>query len=46
MDIGPKKDTPKLSSALRADCYSSACTSDNAPQHKVTKEIQLSNTPV
>ena len=37
-DIDPKKGTSKLSSTLRADCYSSACTSDNAPQHKVTKE--------
>ena len=38
-DIDPKKGTSKLSSALRADCYSSACTSDNALQHKVTNKV-------
>jgi len=38
-DIDPKKGTSKLSSALRADYYSSVCTSDNASQHKVTIEV-------
>ena len=44
-DTIPKEGMSKLDGVLRTIRCSSACTSDNAPQHKATSKDVLSTSP-